>query len=359
MRRLVCVIVGIFMRLWWLPKGEILLKPLVSVIVRTSESRRGCLSLAVDSVLKQTYKTVELVLVENGSSSLDTWVEQFRTDTSMAISYYNLEEADRCLAGNLGLSKSKGSYCCFLDDDDILYPEHLSVLVDELEKNPLAGAAYSVAEEVPTNISSYTPFVYTEEEKRIIYRREFSRGTLFVRNYLPIQSVLFRKSLYEEHGGFHRHLEKLEDWNLWCRYASNSDFIFIDRVTSFYRVPGTKIEFKEREIDFSEFHSKAVDEQEMIKTKVNLALLREIIREYFRPYKLSHLFFNVISEKLIKRTRIYKRYCSDYGVDLQSGEITLSVSDAMSLSRKIISELRFLNLFNILERFIYIKLGIQ
>ena len=56
-------------------------------------------------------------------------------------------------------------------------------------------------------------------------------------NYLPIQSVMFEKSLYEEHGGFKEDLSVLEDWDLWLRYSLSENFLFIPQMTSVYYTP--------------------------------------------------------------------------------------------------------------------------
>ena len=46
----------------------------------------------------------------------------------------------------------------------------------------------------------------------------FSRPAMWHHNYMPIQSVLFHRSLFEQHGGFAEDMDQLEDWNLWTRY---------------------------------------------------------------------------------------------------------------------------------------------
>lgn len=57
---------------------------------------------------------------------------------------------------------------------------------------------------------------------------------------MPIQNVLFRKSVYEKHGGFDLEIDHQEDWNLWCRYAQEGDFVHVPKTTALYRVPGDK-----------------------------------------------------------------------------------------------------------------------
>jgi hypothetical protein len=70
-----------------------------------------------------------------------------------------------------------------------------------------------------------------------VFNQPFNLLLLLWRNYLPIQSVLFHRSLYDENGGFDESLDYLEDWDLWIRYAVTTKFIFIPNITSKYRVP--------------------------------------------------------------------------------------------------------------------------
>ena len=69
------------------------------------------------------------------------------------------------------------------------------------------------------------------------HRQPFDRLTLWHHNFLPIQAVLFHRSLYERHGGFAEDMDQLEDWNLWTRYTLEDDFVLVEKTTSKYRVP--------------------------------------------------------------------------------------------------------------------------
>src|SRR5687767_5425346 len=68
-------------------------------------------------------------------------------------------------------------------------------------------------------------------------RMPFNRELLQVSNYIPIQTVLFRRSLFQRYGGFNTRLENLEDWDLWRRYSWRHDFMLCTKTTSLYHVP--------------------------------------------------------------------------------------------------------------------------
>ncbi len=216
--------------------------PLVSVIVRTYKGRESILREAVQSILNQTYPNIELVIVEDGTEEARPFAEELKENKLLAsVQYISIQKAGRCIAGNTGLEYSKGDYLAFLDDDDLLFADHFEVLVNELYSRNDIGAVYALAYEVGTEILSYSPLKYIEHSRQIFYRQKFSRPLLWYKNYIPIQSILFKKALYDQYGGFDVGLENLEDWHLWIRYSLVHDFLLINKTTSLYRVPA-KIE---------------------------------------------------------------------------------------------------------------------
>lgn len=213
-------------------------QPLVSVIVRTMPGRGGKLQEAIASVIRQTYHPIELVIVEDGGDSATGFCQSLQRRGRFAeVKYLPLAKQGRCLAGNAALAAASGELCCFLDDDDLFYAEHLEVLVAEWQQEPTLGAVYGLAFEVRTEIVSDNPWRYRDLTHKVVYRQEFNRALLWHHNYLPIQTVLFQRKLFLEFGGFDPELENLEDWNLWVRYSLHHDFRLIPKVTSLYRVP--------------------------------------------------------------------------------------------------------------------------
>ncbi len=210
--------------------------PLVSVLVRTA-GRPAVLREALLSVARQTYPAVEVVVVEDGPPAAEPMVRGEFAGLRLVYRATG-SRAGRCAAGNLALSLATGEYLTFLDDDDLLYADHVEVLLDAL-RTAGTRVAYALAVEVPTAVESIDPFRYVEREAdaQVVHRQPFSRALLWHHNYMPIQSVLFHRSLYEELGGFDETLENLEDWNLWTRYSLAHDFAYVPKTTSRYRVP--------------------------------------------------------------------------------------------------------------------------
>ena len=264
--------------------------PMVSVLMRTMPGRAGKLREAIASVVNQTYAQlrgpIELVLVEDGGLGIESakaQIDELNASGVLAkVIYVPLPKSGRCVAGNKALEVATGQLCCFLDDDDLFYADHLEVLVGEWLKQPSLGAVYALGYEVRTHVHSEEPWVYEDVMHSLIHRQEFSRPTLWHHNYFPIQTVLFQRRLYLELGGFDQDLENLEDWNLWVRYSLKNDFKLIPKVTSIYRVPDQLEKALKRQAVLDDYYVKAKTKHDLLKVELTLPEIQQIVEEISR-----------------------------------------------------------------------------
>jgi GT2 family glycosyltransferase len=216
--------------------------PLVSLIMRTHAGRLSFLKDALRAVCQQTYPAIELVVVEDGTSAAAPLI----AGLDQRVTYRSLPRSGRVRAGNAGLALARGRYLGFLDDDDLLWPDHVEVLVAALSRSaPDCRAAYGYAIESGVVVESTEPLRLHEIRHRLV-GTDFSIAGLRRYNRFPIQAVLFDRSLYEQLGGFNETLDYLEDWDMWLRYASATPFTCVPKVTSLYRVPGRRREARRR-----------------------------------------------------------------------------------------------------------------
>ena len=215
--------------------------PLVSVITRTYEGRESLLRECMQSVAHQTYGNTEHVIVEDGGTTMAATIEEFKKAYPDALISYNpLDKVGRCHAGNLGMEVSTGKFLVFLDDDDLFFCDHLEVCLGELQSDSRYAAVYALAWEVETEFDADADADGYEEMSHgtaDIFHQEFDRNVLAYHNFIPIQSIVFQRKLFEEYGGFDPELDNLEDWNLWIRYSGNAEFKLISKTTSMYRTP--------------------------------------------------------------------------------------------------------------------------
>jgi glycosyltransferase involved in cell wall biosynthesis len=105
--------------------------PFFSIIIPTY-NRAHLIGRAIESVLGQTFKDWELIIVDDGSTD-DTSAKVLAFQDER-IRYVWQENAELNAARNMGIQAHKGVYLCFLDDDDLFLPEHLEVHFKEISK---------------------------------------------------------------------------------------------------------------------------------------------------------------------------------------------------------------------------------
>ncbi|WP_181591899.1 glycosyltransferase family 2 protein [Mesorhizobium atlanticum] len=227
--------------------------PKVSIITRTIEGRDWLLKEAISSVLTQTYPNIQHIIVEDRSESASKLVDDVRSVYGADICYCCSTKGGRTAAGNAGLKAATGDLILFLDDDDLLFPDHIETLVQTIQKNPRSICAYSLAWMVRTETDAVAK-TYRELSHDVVasHRLPFDRSRLLVENIAAIQSVLFRRLAYESCGGFHEDMDLLEDWNLWCRFSALGSFAFCEKLTSIYRVPADPAVVASRQRGFDE-----------------------------------------------------------------------------------------------------------
>ena len=208
--------------------------PLVSIIVRTHQ-RPDVLRETLLSLKNQTYPNLEIVVVEDGTNQSEQMIQSEFSDSN--IKYFSTgKKVGRSRAGNEAIQKAAGKYINFLDDDDLFFADHVETLVNVLEQSP-EKAAYAVGLETSMKVSSLSPYRYTIEKYRTVHHQPFDRIILCHHNYIPIQCIMFNRELFDLYGGLDENVDALEDWDLWVRYSLHTDFVYVEKTTSIYRVP--------------------------------------------------------------------------------------------------------------------------
>lgn len=206
--------------------------PLVSIIVRTKD-RPILLKKALQSIAAQSYRLVEVILVNDGGCDLDTGALQAIL-RDIPMHYERLaKNTGRAHAANAGIKRSSGKYIGFLDDDDEFHDDHVSVLVGILE-NYDYKVAYSDA-----NISfhDFDPEgrEITARIRRLFSSKDFSFQELLTDNYIPLICLLFSREVLEEFRGFDERFDIYEDWDLLIRIAAKYPFFHAPRQTAEYK----------------------------------------------------------------------------------------------------------------------------
>lgn len=231
-------------------------KPLVSILVRTC-GRPNVLRQTLISIRNQTYKNIEVVIVEDGKNISEKMIKEEFSDLNIRYEATG-EKKGRCFVGNRAMELSTGKYLNFLDDDDLFFADHVETLVRALEQNSEYKLAYTSAFESKIEVISKDPeYKYIEYEKNLVHNRPFSRIRMLTMNAFPIQAIMFKKDIYLKYGGLDEELDNLEDWEMWTRYAMQNKYLYVPKTTSIYRVPAKVNEYKERQEEIDSYYKKA------------------------------------------------------------------------------------------------------
>src|SRR5262245_3776744 len=112
--------------------------PLATVVIPTC-NHAGHVGEAIASVLRQQYRPVEIIVVDDGSSDDTARVVR---EFGAAVCYVRQENRGLSAARNAGIRLAAGEYVGLLDADDLYEPQFLRILVGELERNPDAMAIH-------------------------------------------------------------------------------------------------------------------------------------------------------------------------------------------------------------------------
>lgn len=199
----------------------------ISIII-TTHNRPNWLKNAVISAINQDFPDKEVVVVDDGSTvDNQKIIEEFQP----FIKFIYQTNQGLGNARNTGLVASRGEFIQFLDDDDWLEPNSCSEKINIIYQNPDLSAVYS--DLYKTNqegeiISKYFQYFKGSPPTGDIYEM------IIVNNFIPVHSLLWRKSIIENLGGFPTRSGH-EDWELIIRAAEQGKFEFIDQPLGYYR----------------------------------------------------------------------------------------------------------------------------
>lgn len=204
--------------------------PKVSVIIPTY-NRARLIPEAIESVLAQSFRDFEIIVVDDGSTDNTAQVV-----SGLPVKYLRQENQGAPAARNKGLKVAQGEYLTFLDSDDILMEDALGKRVEVLDRHPEVGFSYGRAYLMDEKGHI---FGMTRSRSRHSYVREGREeiGELIFGNHIPCPTVMVRRSCLEEVGAFNADLRtSSEDFELWVRLAKRYGVAYIAQPLAKYRV---------------------------------------------------------------------------------------------------------------------------
>lgn len=201
-------------------------KPVVSVIM-AAYNHAGFISDAISSVLGQSWKDFELIVVDDGSTDATAEVVASFGDR---VRYTYQANQGQGSARKTGIALSSGEYVSFLDDDDVWLPTYLETVMAILQPHPQIGALYAACQVIDDQ-GNRLPQVMSR-----IVPPERMYDALVEGGWFPPLVVTVRKSVLDDVGPPDEALRGTDDWELWLRVAGKHVFVGIPDVLALYRM---------------------------------------------------------------------------------------------------------------------------
>jgi glycosyltransferase involved in cell wall biosynthesis len=210
-------------------------QPLVSVII-PSYNHEKYVEQAIMSVVNQTYKNIELIIIDDGSKDNSPYLikELINSIDSYKIIFEIQENMGLTKTLNKAINMANGEFIAFLASDDMYLPNRVEEGVNVfLSSKADVGVVYS--DGVVIDEDGNQLYKYSEKYKVPLSKNTYKE--LLLRDWIPAPGVLYRKSSLIECGLFDES-SKLEDYDILLRLSQKYKFEHISKPLFFYRVHG-------------------------------------------------------------------------------------------------------------------------
>ena len=247
--------------------------PRISVII-PCYNQGAWLDEAVDSVLSQSYRDFEIIIVNDGSSDDQTKSLLSGYDKPLTRVIHTTNQG-LAMARNNGIREAAGTYLLTLDADDRIGPAYMEKAVAVLDREPATGIVYCQAETFGAVNGPWFAAPYT-------LRRMLMGNLIFC-------AAFFRKSAWEAVGGYDRAMVAgYEDWNFWLS--------LIEQGAQVHRIPEVLFSYRVKEVSMATSMDwrKKTDMHHLIMQRhqdLYIRNLRPLLELYYRitcstPYRL-------------------------------------------------------------------------
>ena len=251
--------------------------PTVSVVIATY-NRADLLPETIESVLKQTFRDFELIVVDDGSTD-DT--EQVLKSYGDRLRYLRQENRGPSAARNFGVSHARASWISIQDSDDICAPDHLETLYSFVEKSPDLGMVFANGAYIDD--PGGKTIIPQAKSKRLAENGVELRD-LFSTSIVRLQAALLSKKALLAIGGLDENLRIAMDLDLAFRFFMRFPIAYIDKVIFFYRR-----------------HEGNIGRNQELRLLENLRVMEKLVQEF--PSAVQ-----ILGRRTINRRKAYRYY---------------------------------------------------
>jgi glycosyltransferase involved in cell wall biosynthesis len=198
-------------------------EPRVSIVVPTYNGRRF-IERSIRSCLAQTYRSIELIVVDDASTDSTNAIVSELAKEDHRIQVIRHERNRKLPAAlNTGFSRAKGELWTWTSDDNWFRPEAIEAMAGFLMDNPRADMVY-------------TPYTLVDEEGQVLREARVEEPRRLVEGNCVGACFLYRRRLAEAVGDYREELFLAEDYDFWLRASVRGQMVPWDRNLYFYRI---------------------------------------------------------------------------------------------------------------------------
>jgi glycosyltransferase involved in cell wall biosynthesis len=219
---------------------------MISIIIPTLNSGKY-LSFTLDSILKQTYKNYEVILVDGGSSDNTFEVARSFSD-NMSIFFHRIVGSDQVSAINYGLSKAHGNIMTFINSDDVYDLDCLSLINDKFldDKIMWVYGQGNIIDEKGKQLKSIVTIF-----KSLFWSFNSYRILTWL-CYIVQPTVFWRREVFDLAGVFNPKYRYCFDYEWWLRIRKIHKPMYIDKNLACWRTHSDSLSVKNTQLQVSE-----------------------------------------------------------------------------------------------------------
>ena len=284
--------------------------PKVSVVMPVYSSEKY-VGEAIESILVQTYKDFELIVIDDCSKDSSAKIIEKYTNDSR-VHFIKNETNQGFLYGlNKGIELAKGEYIARLDDDDVCYPTRLEKQIEYLEKNRDVVL-------VGTHIDLLQNGKYIAKEKAPINEKNEIKFSLPFGNYLIAHSsFMMRKEVLTENNIIYEKFVQTPDYNMLCNMSRVGDLYCLDEPLCAWRIHEAQ-STQTRTRKMKQYEEDLTKHDHIEKLPINEALKEDMLKVVGRKLKtfkdfelIKSVLFSYAKECGVK-DNYYKSDCVKY-----------------------------------------------
>jgi glycosyltransferase involved in cell wall biosynthesis len=267
---------------------------------------------AVESILDQSFRDFEFIIINDGSTDGSGALLEFYQKKDQRVRVYHQDNQGLVRSLNRGCELARGKYIARMDADDIAVNDRLARQFQFMEEHPDIGVLGGAAEVIDSSGKTLKISVNPADDSQI-------RTALLTDCPFWHPTILMRKSLFERVGGYREIVFGSEDYDLWLRMADHGDLANLEAVLLRYRLHHHQVTVRKlREVTFSTLAARAAAEARKNGRPDPLNFVSEITPEV--------LVENGVSESA-QESALALRYLWSIGILYDNGEY----SDACTL----------------------------